>query len=110
MPPPLPAAVPSSDVLRIQNEINLCFNRADINADYMKALIFAVAAEQYAVLPDLTPAHDIEELRERLEASPASESDLQELLAKAVKAVRIGGQDYIELELTNGQIIGKESV
>ena len=110
MPPPLPAAAPSSDALRIQNEINLCFNRADINADYMKALIFAVAAEQYAVLPDLTPAHDIEELRERLEASPASESDLQELLAKAVKAVRIGGQDYIELELTNGQIIGKESI
>ena len=110
MPPPLPAAAPSSDALRIQNEINLCFNRADINADYMKALIFAVAAEQYAVLPDLTPAHDIEELRERLEASPANESDLQELLAKAVKAVRIGGQDYIELELTNGQIIGKESI
>ena len=110
MPPPLPAAAPSSDALRIQNEINLCFNRADINTDYMKTLIFAIAAEQYAVLPDLTPAHDIEELRERLEASPANESDLQELLAKAVKAVRIGGQDYIELELTNGQIIGKESI
>ena len=109
-PPPIPAAAPSSDALRIQNEINLCFNRADINADYMKALIFAAAAEQYAVLPDLTPAHDIEELQERLEAHPANESDLQELLAKAVKAVRIGGQDYIELELTNGQIIGKESV
>ena len=76
----------------------------------MKTLIFAAAAEQYAVLPDLTPAHDIEELQERLEAHPASETDLQELFTKAVKAVRIGGQDYIELELTNGQIIGKESI
>ena len=108
--PPMPAAAPSTDALHIQNEINLCFNRTDINSDYMKALIFAVAAEQYAVLPDLTPAHDIEELQERLEARPAGESDLQELLAKAVKAVRIGGQDYIELELTNGQTIGKESI
>ena len=110
MPPPLPAAAPSSDALRIQNEINLCFNRADINADYMKALIFAVAAEQYAALPDLTPVHDMEELQKRLEACPASESDLQELLVKVVKAVRIGGQGYIELELVNGQIIGKESI
>lgn len=33
---------------------------------------------------------------------------IQELLAKAVKAIRIGGQDYIELELTNGTMIGKE--
>ena len=39
---------------------------------------------------------------------PASESGLQELLAKAVKAIRIGEQDTIELELANGQIIGKE--
>ena len=109
-PPPIAAAASSSNALRIQNEINLCFNRTDINSNYMKALIFAAAAEQYAVLPDLTPAHDIEELQERLEARPASESDLQELFTKAVKAVRIGGQDYIELELTNGQIIGKESI
>ena len=109
-PPPIPAAAPSSNALRIQNEINLCFNRADINSNYMKTLIFAAAAEQYAVLPDLTPAHDIEELQERLETRPASETDLQELFTKAVKAVRIGGQDYIELELTNGQIIGKESI
>ena len=109
-PLPMPAATPSSDALRIQNEIDLCFNRADINAEYMKALIFAAAAEQYAVLPDPTPDHEMEEFRERLEARPATESDLQELLTKAVRAVRIGGQGYIELELTNGQIIGKESI
>jgi hypothetical protein len=42
------------------------------------------------------------------ETSPANDSDIQELLAKAVKSIRIGGQDYIELELTNGTMIGKE--
>ena len=69
----------------------------------MKTLIFAAAAEQYAVLP-----HDMEALRERLKTSPVNDSDLRELLAKAVKAVRICGQDYIELELNNGAMIGKE--
>ncbi len=106
--PPAPEAAPSADALRIQNELNLCFNRPDINPDYMKTLIFAAAAEQYTVLPDLTPVHDMETLRERLETSPANDSDIQELLAKAVKSIRIGGQDYIELELTNGTMIGKE--
>lgn len=94
-----------ADALRIQNELNLCFNRSDINPDYMKTLIFAAAAEQYAVLPDLTPVHDMEVLRDRLKTGCVNDSDLQELLAKAVKAVRIGGQDYIELELTNGTMI-----
>ena len=107
-PLPKPEASPSMDALRIQNELNLCFNRSDINPDYMKTLIFAAAAEEYAVLPDPTPIHDMGVLRERLEAHPASETDLHELLAKAVKNVRIGGQGYIELELTNGTIIGKE--
>lgn len=108
VPPPTPEVSPSADALRIQNELNLCFNRSDINPDYMKTLIFAAAAEQYAVLPDLTPVHDMEVLRDRLKTGCANDSDLQELLAKAVKAVRIGGQDYIELELTNGTMIGKE--
>ena len=108
--PPTPEAVPSLDALRIQNELNLCFNRSDINPDYMKTLIFAAAAEQYAVLPDLTPVHDMEVLRDRLKTGCVNDSDLQELLAKAVKAVRIGGQDYIELELTNGTMIRKEQI
>lgn len=64
VPPPTPEVSPSADALRIQNELNLCFNRSDINPDYMKTLIFAAAAEQYAVLPDLTPVHDMEVLRD----------------------------------------------
>ncbi len=108
MPPRTPEPVPSTDALRIQNELNLSFNRADVNPDYMKSLIFAIAAERYSLLPDPTPAHELAVLRERLEGGPASEANLRELLAKVVKAVRVGGQDYIELELINGQIIGKE--
>lgn len=107
-PPRTPEPVPSADTPRIQNELNLSFNRADLNPDYIKSLIFAIASERYNLLTDPTPAHELELLRERLEHSPASEKDLRELLTKAVKAIRVGGQGYIELELVNGQIIGKE--
>ena len=98
----------SSEAARIRNEINLCFNRGEINPDYIRSLIFAAAAEEYAALPDSSPAHELAILRERLEEHSANEADLQELLTKAVTAIRIGGPDYIELELVNGQIIGKE--
>lgn len=97
-----------SEAARIRNEINLCFNRGEINPDYIKSLIFAAAAEEYAALPDSSTAHELTMLRERLEEHSANETDLQELLEKAVTAIRIGGLDYIELELVNGQIIGKE--
>lgn len=107
-PPPIPETAPSADAMRIQNELNLCFNRSDINPDYMKTLIFAAAAEQYAVLPDLTPAHSMELLRERLKAGPASDDELRELLEKAVKSIHIGGQGYINLELNSGTIMEKE--
>lgn len=98
----------SSEAARIRNEINLCFNRGEINPDYIRSLIFAAAAEEYAALPDSSPAHELTILRERLEEHSANEADLQESLAKVVTAIRIGGPDYIELELVNGQIIGKE--
>ncbi len=43
----LPKAAPAStDALRIENELALCFNRADINPEYMKTLIMAAAAER----------------------------------------------------------------
>lgn len=106
--PCIPKPVPSTDAMRIENEIDLCFNRADINSDYMKMLIFAAAAERYAALPDPTPAHDMSVIRMRLENGPVSETDLQELLRRTVTSVRIGGQASVELDLINGKMIGKE--
>ena len=102
---------PSLDTLRIQNEINLGFNRTEINADFMKTLIFAAAAERYSELPDPTHLHGLNQLRKRLEQSPADEQDLWELLSKAVSAVRIGRGGEVELELVSGKTLqtsGKE--
>lgn len=106
--PCTPKPAPPIDAMRIENEIDLCFNRADINSDYMKMLIFAAAAERYAALPDPTPAHDLAAFRMKLEGGPVRETDLRELFRRTVTSVRIGGQASVELELINGKKIGKE--
>ena len=81
----LPKAAPvSTDALRIENELALCFNRADINPEYMKTLIMAAAAERYAGLNDPTPTHKLELLRQKLELEPESEETLWEVFESAV--------------------------
>lgn len=101
----------SLDALRIQNEINLGFNRSEINSDFMKTLIFAAAAERYGEVPDPTRSHSLSRLRERLEQNPADARDLRELFEEAVSAVRIGQGGEVELELAGGRTLqtnGKE--
>ena len=79
----LPKAAPAStDALRIENELALCFNRADINPEYMKTLIMAAAAERYAGLNDPTPAHKLELLRQKLELEPESEETCGKFLSR----------------------------
>lgn len=94
----LPKAAPAStDALRIENELALCFNRADINPEYMKTLIMAAAAERYAGLNDPTPTHKLELLRQKLELEPESEETLWELFESAVTHVCIGKGGEISL-------------
>lgn len=83
--------------LRIENELALCFNRADINPEYMKTLIMAAAAERYAGLNDPTPTHKLELLRQKLELEPENEETLWELFESAVTHVCIGKGGEISL-------------
>lgn len=94
----------SLEPIRLQNEINLEFNRADASPEYLKVLILACFTEKYNELPDPTPAHRMARLRERLERGPADEDTLQDLLAEAVRSIRIGRGGKITLELADGQI------
>ena len=75
----------------------LCFNRADINPEYMKTLIMAAAAERYAGLNDPTPAHRRALLRQKLELEPENEETLWELFESAVTHVCIGKGGEISL-------------
>ena len=94
----LPKAAPAStDALRIENELALCFNRADINPEYMKTLIMAAAAERYAGLNDPTPAHRLALLQQKLELEPENEETLWELFESAVTHVCIGKGGEISL-------------
>lgn len=86
---PAPAA-PSLDAIRIGNELNLCFNRADINHDYIKTLIFAAAAERYSEIPDSGPPHRLEELIRQVRDNPEDEEALWAFFDAAVDKVRVG--------------------
>lgn len=94
----LPKAAPAStDALRIENELALCFNRADINPEYMKTLIMAAAAERYAGLNDPTPAHQAGTAAAEAGAGAGERRTLWELFESAVTHVCIGKGGEISL-------------
>jgi len=111
-PPEEPTVkAPSMDAIRIENELNLAFNRSAESVELIKMLIFASAAESYAAIPDPTPGHQLEHLREQLERGSVDGDILKELLVTAVKHIRIGKGGALALELINGKVVqqsGKE--
>lgn len=86
----------------------MALNRGSESPAYIKTLALAVTAQRYGQLPDPTPAHDLEQLRARLEEGPADVGALAVLLSVAVRAVRLTPAKAVELELVNGQIITEE--
>ena len=98
----------SMEPIRLQNEINHEFNRSDASPEYLKVLILACVTEKYNELPDPTPLHNLQKLRERLEQGPADEDALQALLSQAVRSICIGQQGGISLKLMNGQNFVRE--
>ena len=98
------------DAVRLQNELTLALNRGAESPEYIKTLALAVAAQRYGQLPDPTPAHELEQLRARLEQGPADAETLTSLLTTAVRAVRLTPGKNVELELVNGKIIAEKGV
>ncbi len=98
-------AAPTMDAIRLQNELTVALNRCSESAEYIKKLALSLAAQRYKSLPDPTPAHELEQLRARLERGPADAATLADLLNTAVRAVRLTPDRCVELELVNGTII-----
>ena len=96
------------DVIRLRNELTLALNRGAESPEYIKSLALAVAAQRYGQIPDPTPAHELEQLRVRLEQNPADAGTLTDLLHTAVRAVRFTPNKNVELELVNGIIIAEK--
>lgn len=93
------------EAIRLQNELTLALNRGSEKPEYIKTLALAAAAQRYGQLPDPTPAYELEQLRVRLEQGSPDADMLADLLAAAVRAVRLTPAKKIELELINGTVI-----
>lgn len=96
------------EAIRLQNELTLALNRGSEKPEYIKTLALAIAAQRYSQLPDPTPAHELEQLRARLEQGSADADTLRDLLRTAVRAVRLTPDKNVELELVNGMIIAEK--
>ena len=101
-------AGPDLEAVRLQNELTLALNRGGESPDYIKTLALSAAAQRYGQLPDPTPAHALEGLRARLEQKPTDADTLSALLTTAVRAVRLGSDKTLALELVNGAIIAEK--
>ena len=98
------------EAVRLRNELTLALNRGSEKPEYIKTLALAAAAQRYGQLPDPTPAHELEQLRTRLEQDSSDTGVLAGLLTTAVLAVRLTPDKNVELELINGTVIaGKEA-
>ncbi len=107
-PPEPHQAEPSLEAVRLWNELTLALNRGGESPEYIKSLALAIASQRYGQLPDPTPDHKLERLRAQLEEGPADAEILSTLLDTAVRAVRLGPDKTVELELVNGTIITEE--
>ncbi len=96
---------PTMDAIRLQNELTVALNRGSESPAYIKKLVLALAAQRYTQLPDPTPAHEMEQLRARLEQGPADADALADLLNTVVRAVRLTPDRSVELELVSGTIV-----
>ena len=99
-PPPV-----QSDVMRLENELVAAFNRGTESTDYMKALIFAVAAEKYKQIPDHTLQRKVRSLQEKVTAQELTDQLKQELLDTVVQAIQIGIGTTVTMQLINGQSV-----
>jgi hypothetical protein len=100
LPPP-----DRSDVMRLENELVAAFNRGVESTEYMKALIFAVAAEKYKQLPDYALQSKTKSLRERASGRELTNQLKQELMDNVVQAIRIGPGSTVSMQLINGRSV-----
>ena len=100
LPPP-----DRSDVMRLENELVAAFNRGVENAEYMKTLIFAVAAEKYKQLPDNALCRKVEAIQAKIESQELTAQLKQELMHTVVQAIRIGAGSTVAMQLINGKLV-----
>ena len=98
-----PESMPKGmNILRLENELTAAFNRGTESVAYMKALIFALAAERYSALPDRTAEHEMDTLQVQFNEH---EIDMEIFINKAVRRVLLRRGAGVAVELINGVTI-----
>ena len=98
----------SPDVLRLKNELTAAFNRGTESPEYIRSLIFSLAAEQYNALPDMSLIHTLNELQDRIASEGITEDNRREIEQKAVRRILLGRESGVSIELINGKIISSK--
>ena len=96
---------PSLDVTKLNNQINRELEKADVDSDYVKLLIFNCAAEKYASCGDCESEYLTEQLRGWFQNHSLLTEFDSDLFEKAVKQVLLEPDGTVHLKLINDQII-----
>lgn len=96
----------SLDVTKLNNQINRELEKAEVDSDYVKLLIFNCAAEKYASCNDCEGEYLTEQLRERFQNHPPLTAFDSILFEETVKQVLMEPDGTAHLKLINHQIIG----
>lgn len=103
--PKLQQPAPSMDTLRLENELTAAFNRGVESVEYMKKLIFTLAAERYNAITDMTAEYEMNKLQSQIEEHGI---DTNTLIEKAVRRVLLHRSAGVSIELINGVTITSE--
>jgi hypothetical protein len=99
---PLDKPLPNSETLRLQNELNRELTKPDFDSDRAAALVFALTAEKYAALPNVTQNRELAELQAELALrEPLTEFDA-DLFSRAAKSIALNADGELELTLIGG--------
>lgn len=91
--------VKGKDLMRLENELTVALNRGAENSEYMKTLIFTLAAERYKALPDMTAVYEMNRLQEQFKEH---EIDMDTLINKAIRRILLRRDAGVVVELING--------
>lgn len=100
----------SLEVLRLENELTSAFNRTEESADYVRALIFAIAAEKYKLLPEEPGSHKASIIWERLEHQEINSQMMREIADVLIESITIEKNGTLKIKLNNGNSVTEEEL
>lgn len=100
-----PPYEPSLDVTKLNNQINRELEKAEVDSDYVKLLIFNCAAEKYATCGNCESEYLTEQLQKRFQNHPPLTKFDPALFEETVQQVLLEPDGTAHLKLINNQTI-----